>query len=358
MRILAFDLGEEFRGGQKQTLSACQEMARRGITVGLCAVKGRPLAEEARKGPPFEIITVRAGAESSPGVLLDLSGAAKKFRPDVLWSGDACSHGALVWARVHQDAPLAVHRRVTFPPKANMFSRMKYNAVRRFLTVSRKVTEVLVEFGVPESKIRVVPDGLPEEAFLETVPPPATPFRLIHVGAFDGMKGQEIALEVLARIRARGRDAVLVFLGDGAEKAKMQSLAYDLDVMPACAFKGHVGNVAEELAKSHLLLHPSQSEGASMVLLEAMAAGCPVLAHDIGGLREVVCDGRAGQLIFGTRPQDWETAVLELMDSPTERRKLIEAGRREAAERTIAGTVDILLHEFRQLVEGFRGSLG
>jgi glycosyltransferase involved in cell wall biosynthesis len=213
------------------------------------------------------------------------------------------------------------------------------------------VAEVLVENGIPEGRVRVVPDGLPPDAFVEKDMPAFPPYRLVHAGAFDGRKGQGLAVEVLAGLTGRGRDVTLTLLGEGPERAPIEALARKLGVANRCFFKGLVDNVAQEFASAHLLLLPSDSEGAPLVLAEAMAAGCPSVAHDIGGVRELLCDGRAGLLIPGLRTRDWEEAVASLLDSAIERTHLVDAGRRAASERTIETTAEILLYEFRKLSE-------
>lgn len=349
MKILALDFGEDWRGGQRQTFLVSKELHDRRVDICLGAFRDSALLERACSVPGLRVFPIRSGSETAPGVILDTAALVRKIRPDVVWSNDSTSHGACVWGRSHQHAALTVHRRVIFPPRQNLLSRLKYNAVRRFLAVSHNAAAVLIESGIPEGKIRVVPDGLPPESYVDVPPALSPPYRLVHVGAFDGRKGQALAVEILAALAGRGKDVVLTLLGEGAERPAIEDLARKLGVASRCTFRGLVPDVPRELSQAHLLLLPSDSEGAATILTEAMAAGCPVIAHDVGGVRETVCDGRSGRLVAGLRLPDWEEAVGSLLDSSGERESLIEAGRQTASSRTIANTADILLHEFRQL---------
>jgi glycosyltransferase involved in cell wall biosynthesis len=338
MKIFALDLGPSWRGGQRQTLLLVSGLARRGHEILLAARERSPLHERAAASG-VRVEPMPGGAESAPGILFRLARAARRFAPDVVYAGDARGHGAAVWSRIASQRPLVVHRRVIFPPGRDPLSRLKYRAADRFLAVSKAVAASLAAAGVPETKVEVVPDGLPPEAYVAHSPLPAPPFRLIHVGAFDGRKGQEIVVEVLARLVARERDATALFLGDGPRRAKVEAAARRAGVDARCTFPGDVDDVARRLAESHLLLLPSESEGAPLALVEAMAAGCAVLAHDVGGAAEICASG-AGRLVRSLDLAAWEEAVLHLLDNPVDREKLVAAGRTAAAERTLARTLD------------------
>ena len=87
------------------------------------------------------------------------------------------------------------------------------------------------------------------------------------------------------------------------------------------------------------MLLPSASEGGPLVLVEAMAAGCPVVGHDVGGAREMVDGGEAGVLVASRDPAAWEEAVRGVLLDPGRRARLVEAGRAAARERRIENTV-------------------
>ncbi|MEO8055343.1 MAG: glycosyltransferase, partial [Acidobacteriota bacterium] len=176
-------------------------------------------------------------------------------------------------------------------------------------------------------------------AFRENVAPPPPPFRLVHAGALDELKGQDVVVETLARLAAGGIDAHALFLGDGPARAGVEALAAARGVTARCTFAGQVEDAGARFAASHLMLLPSASEGGPLVLVEAMAAGCPVVGHDVGGSREMVADGAAGVLVPSLEPSAWEEAVRALLLDPERRARLVEAGRVAAGARRIERTI-------------------
>ena len=340
VRLLALDLGPGLRGGQGQTALLLGALAGRGHVIRFVGRRGAPLAQSLEGHGGIDVVEAPAGPEASPALLMAVARAARLFRPDVVYAGDSRGHGAAIWSRASAGRPLVVHRRVDFRPSSHPLSRAKYRAADRFLAVSKAVEATLVAAGVDAGRIIVVPDGLPSGAFVEAPLPPAPPHRLVHVGAFDGRKGQRVAVEVLALLVRGGLDAVLLFLGTGPDQPAVAARAEALGIAERCDFAGQVGDVAARLAASHLLLLPTDSEGAPLSLVEAMAAGCPVIAHDVGGVPEIVAGGSAGVLVPSLNLLVWESTVRALLLDPERRMRLREAGRSVAAGRTIAHTVE------------------
>ena len=243
VRLLALDLGPAMRGGQQQSLHLLAGLAAHGHEIRLLAPRGAPLAPAARSRG-LDVVEMPPGSEASPSLLLAVAREARSFRPEIVYAGDARGHGAAVFSRAITAAPLVVHRRVVFPPRRDPFSRLKYRSVARYVAVSRATAESLERAGVPAAKVIVVPDGLPDEAFLESAAPAPPPFRFVHVGAFDGMKGQDVVVETLARLVAGGFDATVLFLGDGPRRVSVEAQAASRGVAGRCVFAGHIEDVA------------------------------------------------------------------------------------------------------------------
>ena len=339
MKILTLDLGAGWRGGQAQTALVTSSLSRRGHAVALIARRDSPLVERARDAGGVEVFEAPGGFEAAPGLLAAVRLAARSFRPDVLWACDAKGHGAAVWSRAASRVPLIVHRRVSFPPGRDILSRLKYRKARRFIAVSGGVAASLGAAGIPAAKVVVVPDGLPSSAYVSLEAPSPPPWRLVHVGAFDGLKGQEVAVAVLARLVARGLDATLTFLGDGPEREYVQRSAAGLGVAARCLFAGEVRDVSPRLAVAHALILPSHAEGLSMAVMEAMAAGCAVVVRDLPGPRELTAGGTAGILVPSLDPSEWADATASLLLETSRRLHFVDAGRAAAAEWTIERTV-------------------
>ena len=339
VRLLALDLGASLRGGQRQTASAPRG-ARAPRPRGQVRRQARGAARRSilRNRGGIEVVEAPPGSEASPCLLLSVSRAARLFRPDVLYAGDSRGHGAAVWSRAASGRPLVVHRRVVFrPSRTSAVSREVPGRValpRRLFGRGRSAREAPAS---PPPGSRSSPDGLPPEAFVDAsgaalASLPARARRRLRRHGRAGRRGRRRSRASFAAASTRR----CFFLGSGPERSAVEARAAALGVTDRCVFAGEVADVATRLAASHLLLLPSDSEGAPLALVEAMAAGCPVLAHAVGGIPELTDHGAAGALVSSLAPEAWESAAVSLLADAEERARLIAAGRAKASGRTLA----------------------
>ena len=274
MRTLHVDSGREMRGGQWQALYLVERLS--GAT--LLARAGSPLFEEAsRRKVDVGELSLRA-----------LASAAK--HADLVHAHDARAH---TMAALAGGAPLVVSRRVAFPVKRGFLSRQKYARAKLFLAVSRFVAAQLREAGVPESKIRVVYDGVPLPS------------------AVSSRSGRVIAL--------------------ASKPVEIPGVSVDL----TC-------NLWEDLATASVFVYRSDAEGLGSAALAALAAGVPVVASNTGGLPEAVAHGRTGFLVSDG---DFATPVRRLLDDSALAGEMSRASR-ERAEKEFS--VNVMVEKTQQ----------
>ena len=274
MRILHLDAGREMRGGQWQVLRLVEGLAAAGVESTLLARPEAPLFIAARK----------QGWRVEP---LNVARALGCLRSHTLiHAHDARSHslGAFLRGR-----PLVVSRRVAFP----VGSRWKYGRARRYLAVSEFVKQVLMQGGVPETKIGVVYDGVP----------------VLEVSRGTQVLGLEKDSALLAHMGLR-----------------------------------MVSRLEEEIPDAAILVYVTNSEGLGSGVLLAMSAAVPVIASNIGGLGEVIRHGENG-LLVENREAAISAAIRTLLDHPGLARQIGAAARRTVIERftvdrMVAGTLD------------------
>jgi glycosyltransferase involved in cell wall biosynthesis len=162
------------------------------------------------------------------------------------------------------------------------------------IAVSSALAKHLVEIGVPERNITVVCNGADVEAF---APRPGAAAKklasgrvLLGVGRLVPQKGFHIAIECVARLLPKYPDLNLVLAGSGAERGRLERQAADLGIGDRVRFLGEVihDKIPELLWGSDRLLLPSFREGHPNAVVEAVAAGVPVVATAIGGIPEIV----------------------------------------------------------------------
>ena len=160
----------------------------------------------------------------------------------------------------------------------------------------------------------------------------------VCVSNFYSYKGHDDLVAAVARVAEDFPDATFVFIGrDGGSLEATRSAARDLGVLPRLLFAGHRTDVPDFLRAADLFVHPSHQEGFSNAILEAMAAGLPVVACDVGGNPEAVVDGETGRLVPPRCPGRLSEAISGLLRDEGKRRAMGEAGRLRAEERFSLG---------------------
>jgi colanic acid/amylovoran biosynthesis glycosyltransferase len=201
------------------------------------------------------------------------------------------------------------------------------------------------------AKLHVVHCGVDVGAFASPPPEPnpgpdsARPLRLLAVGRLVAVKGQGVLVEAVARLAADGVDVVATLVGDGPRRAGLEALARALGVADRIRFAGRVGQdeIRRFYAEADVFCLPSFAEGIPVVLLEAMAAGVPVVASRISGIPELIEDGSSGVLVPPGRADRLADALRELLADPGRRAALAAAGRsRVCADFEVGGCAERL----------------
>jgi len=173
--------------------------------------------------------------------------------------------------------------------------RAAYSFAHAVVANSRAAADRLRFERVPTRKVAVIPNGLDVEAWPSGMPPRA-PRRVVCVANLRPEKGQDVLIDAAAHVLRRFPDAQFELVGDGPERRRLQTRAEDRGVAGAFTFLGHREDVADRLAASHLFVLPSRSDAFPNGVLEAMAAGLPIVATSVGGIVELIDDRRTGLL--------------------------------------------------------------
>jgi glycosyltransferase involved in cell wall biosynthesis len=163
--------------------------------------------------------------------------------------------------------------------------------------------------------------------------PPA----IVTVGRLAWPKDPVTLVRALARVRGHPFSALIV--GDGPEQPGVEAEIRELGLESTVQLRGPRRDVPDLLAGADVFVLASRSEGGPISVLEAMAAGLPVVASDVGGVRELVADGTTGLLVPAGDPDALAAALKRLLADPELRRRLGAAGRERAAERFDLGAL-------------------
>jgi glycosyltransferase involved in cell wall biosynthesis len=219
------------------------------------------------------------------------------------------------------------------------------------IAVSRSAAAALPAWARPA----IVPNAVDPHAF--DVPGPATPdgFEVACAARLTPEKGVDVLVRAAALLRVDLGDLRVLVLGGtqaGHEsyRAELTRLAEELGVADAVCFAGFVEHPYERWAGARVYVQPSRQEGFGLAVAEAMASGLPVVASAVGGLVEVLDEGRAGLLVPPDAPTALARTVKTLLGDPAEAARLADAGRaRAAAHYTVDRMLDGVEAVYRQV---------
>ena len=310
-----------WRGGERQTLLLLEGLRDAGDPVELLARRDELLAARATSaGIPVH---------HSPATLF----GTRHHGIQVVHAHEA---RGLQWAsvaRIANQRPLIATRRVATPPGRSVASRFKYRRADRIVAVSEYVRSVMLDWGADPTRLAVVPDAVPvtpiEPARIRTDEIRARLDGEIVIGFAGALvnrnKDPLTLLRAFQRLRRNDDRLALLILGDGPDRAMLESYIADNDV-PGVCLAGFVDDPDNYYACMDIFVHPSHMEGLGSAVLEAFSWGLPVVAGRAGALPEIVRDGKTG-LLFEPGNVDELTEKLKWMLShPDEKRALADAG--------------------------------
>jgi glycosyltransferase involved in cell wall biosynthesis len=214
----------------------------------------------------------------------------------------------------------------------------------QFVTIHSGVRLAALRSAMPRRAVARRAAGLPRDAYVVGC-----------VARLAPVKGHAVLLRAMASLCARFPELRLLLVGDGEERVALQARARRPDLCGRVIFTGAGADVRTSLAAMDLFVMPSLNEGQSRAVVEAMAAGVPVVASRVGGLSEVLDHGRAGRLVSPGDSIDLAGAIEELITAPQAAAAIAEAGRLRAArydERSMVDRISTLYQELLWEVTG------
>jgi glycosyltransferase involved in cell wall biosynthesis len=183
----------------------------------------------------------------------------------------------------------------------------------------------------PASKLAVVHNGVRDIPRALRADPSTQPPRLAMTARFERPKDHAVLLAALAKLRDLDWETELI--GDGPLQAATEARAREIGLDGRIRFTGSSSNVAARLRDAQIFVLTSTSEGFPRSILEAMRAGLPVVATDVGGISEAVEHGRCGYLVSRNNERALAEALANLIANPDLRVELGRAARRRYEER-------------------------
>jgi len=252
-----------------------------------------------------------------------IAGLIRTLKPDVV-HGHGAKAGAYVRSRRRSDKIIRVytpHGGSLHSPldtwKGKFYSQLEralMNSTDLFLFESAFARNTYQRtVGEPGGLVRCVCNGVTAEEF-EPVPRADDATDLVYVGEFRHIKGADLLIDAVAKLRAEGRPLTLTLGGDGEELDVLKAQVKRLALGDAVRFIGHV-KARYGFSKGRLLVVPSRGDSMPYVVIEAAAAGIPMIAANVGGIPEIF-DTHADALFAPSNAAAMADAIKVALDNP------------------------------------------
>jgi len=240
------------------------------------------------------------------------------------------------------------NRRELNPGKSRaaiVLQRAAYSCAHVIVANSGAAADRLRREYVPGPKVTVIPNGLDATPHAPR-PPRARLRKIVMVANLRVEKGHDVLIDAAADVLRAVPDAQFDLVGAGPELDDLRARARARGVADAVTFAGHCGDIAARLADADVFVLPSRSEAFPNAVLEAMAAGLPIVASAVGGILELIDDGRTGVLIPAGDHRALAHALCRVIADAPHAARLGEAARVDACARY---SFDRMVAAFEQL---------
>ncbi len=363
MHILHLEGGRHLYGGALQVLYLMEALAAAGHRNTLACPAGSEIAAACRGA---SLVTLPIGGEIDLRLAWRLARLIRRTQPDILHvhSRRGVDWWGAIAARL-AGVPAVVTRRVDNPERV-LVARLKYRLYRQTIAISPAIAEVLRAAGVPAGRVALVPSAVDTRRF--------TPGGDRHwfrrefglgpqertvgmVAQFIARKGHRDLLRAIPRILSRHPGTRFLLLGRGPLQPEIERRCQEAGIAGRVLFAGFRQDLERILPCLDLLVHPAGMEGLGVSLLQASAAGVPIVAYRAGGIPSAVQDGISGLLVAPGDVEGLAAAVLALLGDANLSIRMGLAGRRKACSTfSIEAMVRGNLAVYRQIMRGEGGS--
>jgi glycosyltransferase involved in cell wall biosynthesis len=354
VKLVAYSDATSF-GGAEQALANLLAFLDPSFEIDVLAVDEEvgERIRSAREGAGLHLVP-RAENKWDAGPIMRHLRVVRKLRPDIfhanLWTTVRGQYGviAALLARgvrtvVVEQSPLP-----TDSPLQRFLKRVSSRRVSAHIAVGERSARAVEEaVGLPSGSVRTIYNGAPDVP-IDPLPRRAEGPVIGAVGRLSPEKGFDVAIRALSDVPG----ATFVLVGDGSERERLEALARETGVAERVEFAGWSEEARRYLPGFDVFVLPSRQEGFPLAVVEAMLAGVPVVAADVGSVSEAVVEAETGFLVARDDPAALAGRLRHLISDPQLARKLGRSGRERAQANF---TAEAMARSFEQLYREILG---
>lgn len=362
MKTVHLETGRHLYGGGAQVLHLLGGLQRRGHDPLLVAPEGSAIAQGARERG-LRVETLSFGGEADLPFVLRFRKLLVREAPALVHLHSRRGADTLGWAAARlAGVPVVLSRRVD-NPEPGWVARVKYARYDRVVAISEEIRRVLLSEGVAPDQVVTVrsavdPSVLPHHcgdraAFRREMGLPEDARVAGMAAQFIPRKGHDVLLEAVPVVLERVPRARFLLFGRGPREEEIRGAVAAAGLEDAVRIVGFRTDLPALLPCLDLLVHPAFKEGLGVALLEAGAAGLPIVASRAGGIPETLVDGETGILVPPGDAAALAEALADLLGDETRSREMGQAARRFVEEeRSVDAMVEGNLAVYRSVLEG------
>lgn len=228
------------------------------------------------------------------------------------------------------------------------------------VAVSPKIKEELLERGILEDRIKLVFNAIVMEDYNHAMYSkeylkaiyglPSQSIIVSCIGRLSPEKGQQELVKAAAIVLEEIEHVYFIFVGDGPDRYRLETLAKQLGCENRVLFTGHLNDIRGALYGSDMMVLPSYTEGFPNVILESLTMSVPVIASNVGGVANIVENERTGLLIEPGKPKAIASAIMKYISRPDYAMNLAIKGREKVEEKyQFSKRVEIIQRIYKEI---------
>jgi glycosyltransferase involved in cell wall biosynthesis len=340
MRVLQLCSAREIGGGERHLADLANALANRGHEVFAALSPASPLREKLSALPPPNIIELPMRNALNLASAMKLSRYVRENTIQVVHAHVARDYPLAALATGRSRSRLVLTRHVLFP--LNPIHRLTLRRTARVSAVSQAVADALRTQAIfPPEIVNVIPNGIDIDRFAsgrKSAHRKDSKLRVGTIGHLAPIKGHDDFIRAAAMVCSKRADVEFIIAGEdksrtGENRRSLEGLIDELGLQQRVHMVGWIDDIATLLPTFDLFVSPSRAEPFGLSIVEAMAAGVPVIATASEGAREILEPNQTGRLVPIGDVEAMAKEITELLEDGGERDRLARNAQSAARER-------------------------